>query len=370
MRRTKLHIARLVKFTFIVLLPFQIGFVNWAVEHPEWVEQQYSLGFYPKMQTHLSGVSSVTAIPIGQIVFYTLLTLLVVWVVQQCRKLWLRRISVWRFLWVLVKNGLFAFSLFYGLFNLTWGLNYHRLKIPEIAQLATEDITKEELTQISDTLARRCNELRSGIVVAEELPIFDDEILSQAMKGFQLASGHYAFIQYEQPSVKAVLVPRIMSSFRIGGIYFMFTGEANVNMDAPNFLVPATTCHEMAHQAGFASEDEANFISYLATQFHPDPNFQYSGNLMAFRYTMRSLYRVDSVAYQDIADRLSAEVKSDLRKHREYWSSFDNPIDPLTDAMYDLFLKANDQEAGIQSYSQVTSLLVGEYRRSGLNFVD
>ena len=150
----------------------------------------------------------------------------------------------------------------------------------------------------------------------------------------------------------------------------MFTGEANVNMDPPNFLVPAVTCHEMAHQSGFASEDEANFVGYLACQFNPDINFQYSGNLMMLRYSMRSLYRLDSVAYEELAAKLTIEVKEDLRKNREYWQSFYNPIDPLTDALYDLFLKANDQKEGIKSYSLVTSLLIGEYRRSGLVLED
>lgn len=340
------------------------------VTHPEWVEKNYSHGFYPVLQSGLSFVSSITTIPVGQIIFYSLFLALVVWVILKFKDLFQKKIRFLPFLLVLIKNGLFAFSLFYFLFNLTWGLNYHRLKIPEITGIEVTDISREELIALSDTLANRCNQLRSQISGVDELPITKEEVIERALDGFQAAGSRYAFIRYETPSVKAVLVPKIMSSFRIGGIYFMFTGEANVNMDAPNFLVPATTCHEMAHQAGFASEDEANYVSYLATQFNPDLNFQYSGNLMAFRYTMRSLYRVDSVAYLDIADRLSETVKSDLRKNREYWSSFYNPIDPMTNALYDLFLKANDQKAGIRSYSLVTSLLVGEYRRSKLEFSD
>lgn len=350
-----------------MLLPFEIIFVNWAVANPEWVEINYSNGFYPVIQSILSSLSGVIPIPIGQLVFYSLLIGLIYWVVKRIIMLIGKKISLGRFLWVMVKNGLFAFSLFNLLFNLTWGLNYHRLAIPEIAALNTEDISREELIALNDTLISRSNVLRSQIFTEDELPITKDEILQKASIGFREAKGHYDFISYDVFSVKSVWVPRIMSSFTIGGIYFMFTGEANVNMDPPNFIVPAVTCHEMAHQSGFASEDEANFVGYLATQFNPDIHFQYSGNLMMLRYAMRSLYRLDSVAYDELASKLTVEVKEDLRKNREYWQSFYNPIDPLTDALYDQFLKANDQKAGIKSYSLVTSLLVGEYRRSKLN---
>lgn len=352
------------------MLPFEIIFVNWAIAHPEWVETNYSRGFYPKIQSLLSSISSLSSIPFGQLIFYSLLLGLVIWVMKKIIQLFKKKISFKFFAWVLIKNGLFAFSLFNLLFNLTWGLNYHRPGIPEIAQLETSKISKEELIALNDTLISRCNTLRSAIPEEGDLPISKAEILQKAPLGFNEAQGHYDFIGYEVFSVKSVWVPKIMSSFTIGGIYFMFTGEANVNMDPPNFLVPAVTCHEMAHQSGFASEDEANFVGYLATQFNPDINFQYSGNLMMMRYSMRSLYRLDSVAYDELVTKLSVEVRSDLQKNREYWQSFYNPIDPLTDALYDLFLKANDQKEGIKSYSLVTSLLVGEWRRTKLLFTE
>lgn len=366
MIKTKFHTGQIIKATFIVLLPFEIIFVNWATQNPDWVESNYSNGFYPVIQSILSSISGIFPIPLGQLIFYSLFFGLIFWVVKRIVQVVRKKISFGRFVWVIVKNGLFAFSLFNFLFTLTWGLNYHRLKIPEIAALDTADITKKELIALNDTLVSRCNSLRSKIAIEDDLPISKDDILKKAEIGFIEAKGHYDFISYDVFSVKSVWVPKIMSSFTIGGIYFMFTGEANVNMDPPNFLVPAVTCHEMAHQSGFASEDEANFVGYLACQFNPDINFQYSGNLMMLRYSMRSLYRLDSVAYDELAAKISVDVKEDLRKNREYWRSFYNPIDPLTDALYDLFLKANDQKEGIKSYSLVTSLMIGEFRRSGL----
>ena len=178
----------------------------------------------------------------------------------------------------------------------------------------------------------------------------------------------YPALLYEQPSVKSVLVPQLMSYFGIAGIYFPFTGEANVNMDPPPYLLPETVCHEMAHQIGIASEDEANFVSYLACQQNPEPAFQYSGNLMAMRYTLNRLYYEDSTAYYRHLQTLSPGVICDLEATRNYWNSFDNPIEIAGRAIHDLFLKANSQTEGVRSYSRVVELLMGEYRKNGLNY--
>ena len=55
-----------------------------------------------------------------------------------------------------------------------------------------------------------------------------------------------------------------MSYANIGGMFFPFTMESNINVDNPFFVVPWTMAHELAHQCGFMREDEANFIAYLA----------------------------------------------------------------------------------------------------------
>ena len=40
---------------------------------------------------------------------------------------------------------------------------------------------------------------------------------------------------------------------------------------------------------------------------------------------------------------------------------YTNPLEPYIKKMYDYFLKANKQTAGIKSYSLVVNLLVNEY---------
>src|SRR5690606_19578781 len=117
-----------------------------------------------------------------------------------------------------------------------------------------------------------------------------------------------------------------------------------------------------------ASEDEANFVAYLACQLNPEPAFKYAGNLMAMRYTLNRLYGEDSVAYYRHLNMLSPGVRADLEANRTYWNSFENPVEIAGRAIHDLFLKANQQTEGVRSYSRVVELLMGEFRKNGLDY--
>jgi len=261
-------------------------------------------------------------------------------------------------------------SAFYFLFTLMWGLNYHRRPAQELFQLDQRAVSGPELEQLCRTLIRLTNQSRLQVTQNQTQPLTlalsHDQLISQAPQGFRLLAAAYPELRYTYPAVKQVYIPKLMSWFGIGGIYFPFTGEANVNMDPPNYLLPETICHEMAHQIGFASEDEANFIAYLVCRLHPEPAFQYSGNLMALRYAMNRLQYAWPAAFARLERAFSPGLKKDLEHNRLYWESFQNPLEIITDSIQDLFLKVNDQDEGLQSYSRVVELLMGEYRKNGL----
>ena len=63
------------------------------------------------------------------------------------------------------------------------------------------------------------------------------------------------------------------------GFFFPFTGEANLNVDSPECLLPATIAHELAHVRGVAPEQTANFVAILACDTSGDPLYAYSGYL-------------------------------------------------------------------------------------------
>ena len=125
----------------------------------------------------------------------------------------------------------------------------------------------------------------------------------------------------------------------------------------------------MAHQLGFAAEDEANYIAYLACSNNPNPEFLYSANYWIMFSAMRSLRRTDEAAYQKLRLTIERKVLLDEEFAKSISSSFSNPIQDFTSgALYDLFLKANNQENGIKSYGLVTELMIGEMRKNNLSY--
>ena len=149
------------------------------------------------------------------------------------------------------------------------------------------------------------------------------------------------------------------------GYYNPFTAEAQVNRGVPVFLQPYTTCHEIGHQLGYAKENEANFVGYLAATASKNRMFNYSAYLDLFMYANRSLAQVDSSAAKNFAHQLLPEIKTDLKEWKTFLINHKNPIEPGVRWMYGIFLQNNNQPSGMLSYDEVTGLLIAYYKKYG-----
>lgn len=168
-------------------------------------------------------------------------------------------------------------------------------------------------------------------------------------------SGNYAKPKY-------IISSEIMCYTGITGIYFPFTGEANVNIAIPCIYIPSTTLHEMAHQRGFASEDEANFIAYLSAINHPDVDFNYSGYILALNHTANALYKSDYDSYVSLSKNISKDVKTDLINNRKFWGKYEGKVDDISSKFNDSYLKANGVAEGSASYGKMIDLLLTYYK--------
>jgi len=139
------------------------------------------------------------------------------------------------------------------------------------------------------------------------------------------------------------------------------TNEAQVNSLIPKNTYASTTCHEISHQTGIASEKEANFIGYLAAINSKNKYFNYSGYIMALKYCLGDIYRIDEVAFEELKTKLNKGVLKDLKGNQEFWLSYQNWSEQFFKIFYDSYLKANKQDDGIEGYNQVVLLLINYY---------
>ncbi len=155
----------------------------------------------------------------------------------------------------------------------------------------------------------------------------------------------------------------VISYLNFTGFYFPFTAEANINVECPSALIPATIAHEMAHQRGVASEREANFAAIVASVTSGKPEYEYSGWLLGYIYLSNELYARDYDRFEEVYYSLSKGVTADMKVNNEYWARHETKISDISDKAYDNFLKDNGQNTGIQSYDEVVNLLLAYYGR-------
>ena len=353
---------RKLKVGWILLFGAAIGLNYLSSFAPAWVEMIYSRTLYPVIGQVLSLVTGLAPLSLSEVTAVALLVALPILVIYWFFSCWRQPLNWLRGPWRLLS----WISVAYFCFMLLWGLNYHRLPFATIAHLPVQPSSVTELNRLCQDLLARANELRQSLpedaTGVTSLTGGKWRALSRANLGYKQLADRLPALAGRYGLPKGVYLSEPWSYTGIAGMYFPFTGEANVNMAVPAPFIPAAACHEMAHQRGFAREDEANYIAYLTCINHPDPEFQYSGVLLALEYASEALRAEDQAAYSELRQGFGPGLTRDLQAEREFWQRHSGPIERLTTNVNDKYLKSNLQNDGVQSYGRMVDLLLAEQR--------
>ncbi|MBP6432274.1 MAG: DUF3810 domain-containing protein, partial [Ferruginibacter sp.] len=183
---------------------------------------------------------------------------------------------------------------------------------------------------------------------------------------YQKVDSIYPFLQYNFKSIKPSIWGWLGNYLGFTGYYNPFTGEAQVNTTIPKFIQPFTTLHEVGHQLGYAKENEANFVGFLAGIHSADTLLQYSTYLDMFMYSNRNLLWTDTTAAKNFAKALIPQVKQDLKEWRTFNEKHKSFVEPIVRWGYSHYLKRNNQPQGLLSYDAVTNFLVLYYKQQGV----
>lgn len=246
-----------------------------------------------------------------------------------------------------------------------WGVYYYADGLQEKIGITAETVTRGELESVTRYAAAQLNALAKKVARDEEghFAVTREEILSQAAQVYDNIAQEFPALAYADRAPKGVHFSTLMSHLRLTGIYFSYTGEANVNMASPACLLGATAAHEMAHQRGIASEKECNFAAVLACTTASSEVYQYSGWLFAYIHLGNALLASDREAWEEIRAGLCDEAMQDLADNNAYWQPFRaNGISQGYQQLYDGYLKNYGESDGTASYGLVVELLVVYYR--------
>ena len=269
---------------------------------------------------------------------WAVLVLFCIWYVG--RTVWLlargrgRRLAV---LWRRALGGvLVALSVYTG-FTLLWGLTYYAETFEEQAGVTARPVTVDELEATTRLFMEKLN------AAAPLAPHAAPGVLSGDTQAIFDASG------------------TLYDALNFTGFFFPFTGEANLNVDSPECLLPATIAHELAHVRGVAPEQTANFVAILACDTSGDPLYAYSGYLLGYIHLSNALYGASYEKWLEIAQQVCQTANEDILANNAYWQQFESPVSKAADSAYSGFLQSYDQELGSKSYGAVVDLLVAYY---------
>lgn len=259
-------------------------------------------------------------------------------------------------------------SLILSLYVLTTGLSYHTTPVAEkIGLEVSDEITAEDIKDTASKIIAEINGLIDSLGYSDGQTRMDysfgelSQKISEAYGGFN--QEHRLFLDYASVA-KPIRASGAMTSLRLSGIYTFYTGEANINMAYPDYCLPFTVAHELAHARGVMREDEANFVAFLVCIGSSDPYVRYSGYLNLLEYLMSALYKTDADMYNELLGLLDERVLSDLREASAVSKKYRNGlIGNLSNKLNDMYLKANGT-AGTASYGMVTGLAVSYYKGS------
>ena len=341
-----------------------ILFQNLVAFAPGLVESFYSQTIYPRVIGVLSLLSRGLKFSLGEVLLWLALLLACVCAVLFCVGLVRRRDE--RRGWVLAwfRYGAWVAAGLLWSFLFAFGLNYQRPLLFDLLGHAQRKAEPPELEALGRMLVQSVNQAYAEAHAAERPKPGSVEIIGLLNESYDTVSELSLLPRGEFARPKPVYSSEVLTRLGISGVYFPFTAEPNYNADVPDFQLPFSIAHEMAHQRGIARESEANFVAYVVCVNSRDPFVRYSGYRNGLG-VLSELYRVEPEKARELARQLGTGYREDSRRAALFWAKASGAAGALSHRVNDLYLRANRVKAGAADYSNSTTLIIAYHLLQG-----
>lgn len=330
----------------------------WAKANPIWIDDFYLPYIYTNLNKVLFFIFDRFSFSIGDILYALAVLLLlrkIVTIFRQKQKI------ITHLTTVIVQ----FLAVFYFWFNLSWGLCNYRTPLHKSLEIPTQ-YTLADLQHETQRLINQVNQLQQAIGFGNESTNIDRDLTDfseNAKIGYHNIQPITHFSVKNISDVKPSIYSKALSKMGFGGYFNPFTHENQVNTEVPAISLCVTSAHEIAHQLGYASESEANFLGYLALLNQDKLSYQYAANLFALRYCLREIYRNDNDNIDFFLNQINEGSRKDISIVEKFWQSNKNITADWSNKFYGQFLKLNNQKEGMRSYQQFVNLLIGYHQK-------
>jgi hypothetical protein len=334
--------------------------------YPELISSYYTQGLFKYGTSGLRFLFGSVPFALGELVYIFILIILIINALKNISSLKSFNHIAQKGWFILTKLSWLIVKLFV-VFQLIWGLNYMQpdptrdfdllIQTPKNAQVALS-----EMNALTYELIEELNKTKAAISLDKSIEPNFEQVVANVQQAYQaLAIEHPRFILQHQ-SIKKAIFPSLGDYIGFLAFYQPITGEAILRSDLPILTQPYTIAHEMAHQLGYASETEANFIAFVLASEANDPYLKYSMLLQMFSYAQDAQLLLlagnkgfDAWKTQIEKNRslLSPAVLKDRAEIKAFFTARADKQIQASSQLYDQFLKWNQQAAGLDSYADV-----------------
>jgi hypothetical protein len=337
-----------------------------APNYPNLVAIYYNQGFFKYWTIGLRWLFGSIPFALGELVYAIAIILLIINVIKYTTSL--KRLNqIWQKIgFILFKLAWLVIRLFV-VFQLIWGFNYMQPDPTNAFNLKVQtpknvQIAQTELNQLTNELIQELNQTRKELSKNNEIAPNFEQTLAKVQDAYGRISKTYPKLHVQNQSVKKAIFPNLGDYIGFLAFYQPITAEAIIRSDLPMMTQPYTIAHEMAHQLGYASETEANFIAFVVATEADDPMLRYSMLLQMFTYAQDAQLLLiagtkgfDAWKAQIAENKamLSPAVLKDRAEIKAFFVARAGKQIQASNELYDQFLKWNQQAAGLDSYADV-----------------
>lgn len=254
-----------------------------------------------------------------------------------------------------------ALSVLYSLFVFTTAVGYNGTPLSYKLGLDEKPVSVDELRDAAQYMIDKMEEeLDSVTYVYGEgsvMPYSLGELNALLLKACADMSDEHTFFPRLNSRIKPIALSEPMTYTHISGMYTYYTGESNINVNFPDYNLPFTAAHELAHQRGILPENEANFVAFLLCTKSDDPYIRYSGYLSMYEYLSTALYSADYDTFAELYTSLDARVIGEITAYNNFFDKYRESIaSNVSGLMNDTYLRAQGVDIGERSYGMVVDL--------------
>lgn len=298
----------------VALITWALGY--FAAAHTELIDM-----VYPYIDRIIMDYLASWSADFAGCLWQTLYTFLIVLVIASgVLMLVLRWNPIQWFGWVLT-----VFSVISLLNAGIYGLNEYAGPLAEDIRLEVNEYSVGSLERaaeyyrdLANEYAKKIDRNSDGSVKGSEFT----ELASSAAEGFDYLVYQRMYSVFSGTTVPVKQLGWTNRYDGVTGVTVGITGEAAVNPNVPSEGMPFAICHEMSHRMCIYNNSDADFGAFLACTSHSDPEFIYSGYLMAFRCCYNALSSIQSESGQNALKRISKGVSSTVMEDMQRYNSF------------------------------------------------